>query len=1411
MSATTLNNSSTKDQSQSRSMPDIWQILVGGLGVVSVIALIIYLLSAISFLNRPFIGAMPTSTLAINAGQQAGDIAWPGQVPGELPEGAVLANYWQRGDRIIEINGESLYPTEALTDYATARNNFTTFLNRLNLNDDVQVSFTVLRNGGETGGCEDAGNGLSRCIVTVSPLSGLPGIDFLAYFFAPFVAALILLTLGFIIARYKFDTKEGVMAAAIAFSTAIYTGGLFDVGTQAAFVPGWIIGTCSLAATMLIFGLNFPRRLSEIRRAAFVDYIIFALAGLVAAYLVYGFYYPADALQQMNTFTPFTTSIGALGVLGLWAIAAIQRRRATNPIIRDQANSLFIGTSLMLAPVLLWFGTRFAGAFLPDNISLVPFNLEALVILTIFPVSATAYAVLEYDAVDTEHLTRRGMTYGIMLAALIGSMYLITLGGSMVFIDIFNANSNVTLIAIILFVMVLFFTPLRNFLQTRIDRIYYREQHDLQAKVQEFNRRLTSLNDYEEIIDYFYRSVKDILTPGTIYVFLHERADSDYLSYQVNGTTTDIRFTADSPLVSVLMNEDNHLITVGAGEKWPHALRIDQPRLNLLKAQTIAGLPGSDNLNGFVILTAPANKNHYNYDEIMFFSDVASQLAIATERSQVIGTLERRVQELDVLSQVGQAVNFTIELDDLLELIYNQTSKLLPVPNFYIVLYEENINRLYFAFFLEGDDRFDNKENVRWIMGVDLFSEIVKTNNAIRVNNFTVEMNKRAADLPLVDSGLLAWMGVPLTAGHGTLGVMAAGKRRDTSDYTDEQFKIFSDVAALAATSLDKANLFNQTRIRQRQLTVLNDISRQLVATETDVEKLLSIIMSSAVEILNAEAGSLLLNTEDETGDLEFRVVIGGGGDELLKTRIPAGQGVVGKVVSSNEPIIVNDAESDPRHSIEVIDDFISRSLLAVPLTAKDEVIGVLEVINKKDGTPFIEEDANLLTTFASQAAVAIENARLFQQTDAQLSQRVKELEALERMDAQLNRTLDLSEVAGITVRQAMDILGANAGALGIVHENPPYLEIVAIEGYKREEYPVDAEGEDGLIWQLNSGVVKRVMRSRQADITMDVTIDPDYDNGLTDSNSQITLPMITGDEINAILILEKNTMPRFSLPDWGFAQRIAEHASVSIANAQFTLALNQANESQSEFMGFAAHEMKTPLASVKGYAEVMLSGMTGELSEQQETFLQTIQSNAVRMNTIIEDLRDTAKMKIGEFTVDAEPMNIRPAVIETLRPFITVLEASGQTLINNVPENLPLIWGDEGRIIQVLTNLITNANKYSEADTSITISAWIDEDYHDQRGEKRGRMLTLSVKDEGFGMSEADQSKLFKERYFRSTNQQALDKPGTGLGMMLTKGIMDGHQGEIWMESTLGEGSVFFISFPLAEDMEKSLKIAGD
>ena len=1377
MSATTFSNTTNQAKSLSnRPSFSREQYIVGGLGVITTVLLMVYLASAVMFLMRPFPGMMVSHTMLVNGGQSQSSTTWTGLEAGLSPQ-----------DQIIGINGIPLL-TASEQNYQAARSRFNNILSGLSAGDLITVDFVSTTDTS----CTFA----APCTAEIT-LMNLPASDFLAYFVMPFAGAILIIVMGWVVLRYASDKREGLLAATIAFTSAIFGGGLFDVGTQAVGGALWLVSTGILSGSLFTFGTIFPREMKYVRQQTWIKYAPLAITTLVGIAMAYIHLSPPDAVTALNV-TQLASLMVAIGLFAILFFSMIQRRQATSPATRDQSNTIFIGSSLMIVSIGLWVLSRITFVATQNTL---PINLEFVTTVFIFPVAAISYSVLHYPKGDTDQRISQGITYLIMLSALIVAVFLLALGGAVLTIELLNIN-NALLIALVLFAMVMLFTPVRLNLQERIDAIYFRQRRNYQEKVEEFSSEITHLESYNDITQRFYSVLQDTVSPSSVLIYLRE-SSGDYTSFKVNGTDTEIRFAAGSPMLD-LLRQTVGAISLQPGQQWPHELWVDQARLRLLKTAIIAPIKGQNELSGFVLLAAPTSKEVYTHEEVQFIENLVNQLTVATQRSQVIDSLKRRVDELDVLSQVGQAVNFTIEFDDLLELIYAQTRRLVDVPNFYIVLYDERINRLYFAFFLEEDDRISDKEGIRWELGIDLFSEVIKRNTALNFANYKQELDKRSAKSILATDRLRAWMGVPLTAGRRILGVMAAGKIRDTTPYSAEVFSIFTNIGSLAATSLEKANLFNQTKVRERQLTVLNDISRQLVATESDVEKLLEIIMNSSVEILNAEAGSLLLNAEDDSGDLEFRVVSGGGGDGLIGTRVPAGQGVVGQVVASGEHMIVNDAEHDSRHNIELVDNFISKSLLAVPLIAKDEVIGVLEVLNKVDGTPFIDEDAELLTTFAGQAAVAIENARLFQQTDQQLSQRVAELEILERMDAELNRTLDLAQVAAITVRSAMKILNADAGALGIVHQDPPYLEVVAIEGYAQSEYP---EGAEDMIWPINTGVVGRVVRQRQADIIMDVEADPDYDIGLSGSNSQITLPMMSGDEVNAILILEKNTLPRFSLPDWGFAQRIAEHASIAIANAQFYEALMNANKSKSDFMGFAAHELKNPLTPLMGWADLMRKGGVGEMSDQQKQIATVIYSNAKRMETIIGDLRDAARVDAGEFSVEPEPMNVYSAVVETLRPLIQALSDKGQDLVNKVPEDLPLIMGDETRVIQVLTNLVSNAHKYSHANTTITVEAWVDDQYHFQDGKVGERMLVIAIRDQGLGMSQEDQAKLFKVRYFRSTNKEAQEQPGTGLGMMLTYQIMRGHGGEVWIESALGEGSTFFISFPIVDEDSLSLE----
>jgi signal transduction histidine kinase len=1357
---------------------------------VAILAFIIFLIAALDWRNHPFFGAMLNPNMVVDGSTTITEMQWTGLDAG-----------LERLDHVTAINGIAL--SAAPHDYTEARNHFRSIMSGLKPGDTVEVSFErpasngeVAINNAET--CLPVQNGIAQCRVSYS-VENLPDNDFLTSFGIPYVIGLITVIIGLFVFYLRPNQSSARLLTVYCLTQGLFMGGAFDINNTYVLTPLWILATLFIAAPLATLALVFPVKVTALYRWPRLIFVPTLVNALVALACLVIYINPPTPQSFPFSFQP-GLFLAVASAAFLFYNLLRRRVRATSPMIRDQSNTVLIGMALTIAPILFWVINTVTQA-LTGSTPLV-FNTSAIMPFFLMPPITMAYAVLQYRTLDTDRVISRGITYGLLLISLVLGYFLLVFGASLIARTALQMRANDPfLIALTIFIIAVLFLPIRTFLQRRIDQIYFRTRSNYQEKVETFARTLTTLVEFDQIVTAFRRQLDDTINPSRVFIFLPSRQMSDYVAYGKPKPETDVHFAPTSPLIAMLkgLEENSDYIYLEPGHPWPAELIPERSRLNILKTLVIARLRGRKELVGFVCIAAPrSDTGTYPFEELRFIQNITNQMALAVERAQVVESLERRVRELDVLSQVSQAVNFTIEFDDLLELINAQTDKLLEAPNFYIVLRERGTDKVSFAFFLEDYERYRDKENRRWMMGRDLFSEVVRTGLPLRVDDYAAQMAERHSPIIYEDTNLKAWMGVPLIAGNNTLGLLAVGISEAGKTYNDDQLKIFGDIGSLAATSLDKARLFAETNLRARQLSALNDISQKL-ASELNVENLLELITESAVEILDAEAGSLLLMVEDNT-ELEFRVAVGGSGQDLVGKRFPAKRGLVGEVATTSKPVIVNDAANDPRWGGEITKGAFSTSaVLAVPLMAQNRVIGVLEVLNRKGGGAYIKEDADLLTTFAGQAAIAIENARLFQMTDLQLNARVKELETLEKIDVELNRSLDLKKVADITMRWAIANSGATAGVLGLVIGEAPsqHLQIVSTYGYDSEDQP---EGAEGSLWPLERGIVSRVIRTKQPDLATDVRIDPNYIPSLRGSLSQITIPMLSGGEINAILVLEKDTEPRLNLLDLAFATRLAEHSSIAITNAQFYAELTRANESKSEFVSFVAHELKTPMTSMKGFTDLLLGGVAGKLSDQQSTFLSTIRSNIDRMNTLVSDLNDVTKLQTNNLRMEFSAVDFRNIVTETLRPLTKQIEDKGQSLVMNLPKDMPNIMADQNRLIQVLTNMVSNAYKYTPPDGDIYINAEVMEHQKDAKGRDMGPVLHVSVQDTGIGMSEEDLSKLFTP-YFRSENPLTREQPGTGLGLTITRGIVSGHGGNIWVESELSKGTTFHFTVPLAAE----------
>lgn len=552
-------------------------------------------------------------------------------------------------------------------------------------------------------------------------------------------------------------------------------------------------------------------------------------------------------------------------------------------------------------------------------------------------------------------------------------------------------------------------------------------------------------------------------------------------------------------------------------------------------------------------------------------------------------------------------------------------------------------------------------------------------------------------------------------------------------------------------------------------------------------EPLLNNLLESAVSILNCEAGSLFL-VDEQTDELIFTATVGPPASaSLVGQRLAPGSGIVGRAVQTRLPVMDNDAQrSVVRHAAtDQQTGFVSRTLLAVPLQAKDRVLGVIEVINRLDRLPFDNDDQNLLTAFAGQAAVAIENARLYTLTDQELNARVEELSVMQRIDRELNASLEMDRAMRITLEWAMRQSRAPAGLIGMLEGGD--LRVMAHEGYGNH---LNAYAEAPL--PLDLPVLRQAVESGQPQRQ---TLDPEMGGSLLpEARDQIVVPIRREARVIGLLMLES---PATAEPDTSFLNRLSDHAAIAIANAQLYNEVQAANEAKSEFVSFVAHELKNPMTSIKGYTELLAGGKVGAINDMQSNFLGTIRSNVERMSTLVSDLNDNSKIEAGRLRLDFRAVDAAEVVDEIVRSTRRQIEDKKQTITVNLPAGLPPVWADRTRIGQVLTNLVSNAHKYTPEEGRIVVSGELTSNQWDPEGA--ASVIHLWVRDSGIGISAEDQVKIF-QKFFRSEDQKAREAPGTGLGLNITRNLVEMQGGRIWFESEFRKGTTFHFTVPVAE-----------
>jgi signal transduction histidine kinase len=916
------------------------------------------------------------------------------------------------------------------------------------------------------------------------------------------------------------------------------------------------------------------------------------------------------------------------------------------------------------------------------------------------------------------------------------------------------------------------------------------------------------------------RSVKETLAPGLIHIFILDPLSNHYIATvdESGLPTSDLRYHPNSPFVQFLAKQHRPFI-FDASEIGQHPLSSERARLALLGASLFIPLPGQQQLVGWLAMGTRQSGESYHNSEIAYLESICSQAALAIERLQVITNLEGRVREMDALTRIAQGVNITLDFDNILELIYAQTNLVIPVHDFRITLRDPNDGKYSYVLFVENDERVAYNENISISPRQGLEAVVIQNQRAVITPDYQNEC--RSQGIIPNTPGVIAWMGVPLHAGSKTIGCISLGSRDPATLFTQHQRDLLQAIADQAAGAIIKSQLLAESDRRARQLAALNEVGRSLTST-LDINTLLKQILSSAVELLNCEAGSLY-TIEAETNDIVVEVTIGPGAGDIAGTHLPARSGVIGSVMETGQPVIVNSGTSSQDFSglTETQNDIYQRDLLAVPMKVKETTIGVIEVINKLNGTPFDEDDQGILSTFSSQAAVALENARLYTQTDEALSARLEEMSVMQRIDRELNTSLDVGKTMRITLDWSLRQSKSDSGLIGFVEwdeqASTPNIRIIASQGLRlsqsSDHLPADNTEEQAELMTASLPAIQKVVReglplrsefdesNRMSSAISSSSIasalnNADINKLSPSAKAQIIIPIRRKSDVIGILLLESANKDRYS-PDTNlFLTRLCDHAAIAISNAQLYEDLQAANIAKSEFVSLVSHELKTPMTSIRGYADLLAQGTVGPINEIQGNFLNTIRSNVNRMANLVSDLADVSRIEAGKLRLEFGEVSITEIIHEVINSTQAFLNEKEQVLVLDLPDDSPLVWADYNRLIQILNNLVSNAIKYTPQGGHITINAGKHQNEWDSKGAPQ--VVKLSVIDTGYGISPEEQVKIF-QKFFRSSDPNIRDVPGTGLGLNITRHLVEMQGGRIWFSSQVGTGSVFHFTIPVA------------